>query len=193
MTPILNEDGQTKFNIHYYRKDYNKTKETANKTLEINPYNSFALYWGSLALRKLDDISISREWQRKLSDPRVDMIFLEKTLQDRLTNELWRLKKVGYNLKLKNKEYTLKNRRRIDLLCEDVENNSLMVIELKVVQATKDTYLQISDYIDSINKDIGVNREVQGIVISSGYNKEFKRLIDSRSDISQIDFEQLGL
>jgi RecB family endonuclease NucS len=74
-----------------------------------------------------------------------------------------------------------------------VENNSLMVIELKVVQATKDTYLQISDYIDSINKDIGVNREVQGIVISSGYNKEFKRLIDSRSDISQIDFEQLGL
>lgn len=178
---------------HYYRKDYNKAKETANKTLEINPYNALALYWGSLALRKLDDIAQSREWQRKLSDPRVDMIILEKNLQDRLADELWRLKKVGYNLKLKNKEYTLKDRRRIDLLCEDVESNSLMVIELKVVQATKDTYLQISDYIDSIKKGIGLNREVKGLVISFGYNKEFKKLIDNRSDISQIDFEKLGL
>lgn len=178
---------------HYDRKDYNKAKETANKTLEINPYNALALYWGSLALRKLGNSALSREWQRRLSNPKVDMIILEKNLQDRLADELWRLKKVGYNLKLKNKEYTLKNRRRIDLLCEDVENNSLIIIELKVEQATKDTYLQISDYIDSIKKDIGLNREVKGIVISSGYNKEFKKIIESRSDISQIDIEKLGL
>ena len=179
--------------IYYYRKEYQKAIETANKTLEINPHNAHALYWGSLALRKLGNNALSREWKRKMSDPRVDMIILEKNLQDRLADELWRLKKVGYNLKLKNKEYTLKDRRRIDLLCEDVENNSLMVIELKVVQATKYTHLQISDYIDSIKKGIGLNREVKGLVISFGYNNEFKKLIDSRSDISQIDIEKLGL
>ncbi|KAF5042839.1 MAG: DUF91 domain-containing protein [Methanobacterium sp.] len=178
---------------HYYGEDYNKAIETASKTLDINPYNAIALYWGSLALRKLGNSVLSRKWQKRLSDPKVDMIILEKNLQERLADELWRLKKVGYNLKLRNKEYVLKNRRRIDLLCEDVENDALMVVELKVVQASKETYLQLSDYIDSIKKGIGVNREVKGLVISFGYNKEFKSLIDSRPDISQIDFEKLGL
>lgn len=179
--------------IFYYRKEYQKAEEITKKTLTINPKNPFALYYGSLTMKKLNKNSIAREWEKSLSDPTVDVIFLEKNLQDRIANELWRLKKFGYNLKLKSREHLLEDRRRIDILCEDIKSKDSVVIELKRGKATKDTYLQISHYIDSIRKTIPFHRNVKGIVISSGYTESFKKLIDSRSDISQIDFEKLGL
>jgi len=182
-----------KVSIHYYREEYQLAEKTAKKTLDIYPKNSFALYWGSLALRRLDKNSLAREWESRLSDPDVDTIFLEKNLQERLANELWRLKKFDYNLKLKNREYVLKDRRRIDLLCEDLKNGDLVVIELKVVPATRETFYQISHYMDSISRTIGINRKVKGIVISLGYNKDFKKLVNERSDISQLDYARLGL
>lgn len=179
--------------IYYYHKEYQKAEEITKKTLNINSKNPFALYYGSLTMKKLNKRSIAREWEKSLSDPTVDVVFLEKNLQDRIANELWRLKKFGYDLKLKSREHVLEDRRRIDILCEDVKNKDSVVIELKRGKAIKDTYLQISHYINSINKTIPLHKNVKGIVISSGYTKAFKKLIDNRSDISQIDFEQLGL
>ncbi|MDD3754525.1 MAG: endonuclease NucS [Methanobacterium sp.] len=179
--------------IYYYRKEYQKAEEISKKTLNINSKNPFALYYGSLTMKKLNKKSIAREWEKRLSDPTVDVIFLEKNLQDRIANELWRLKKFGYDLKLKSREHILEDRRRIDILCEDINSKDTVVIELKRGKAIKDTYLQISHYMDSISNTIPFHRNVKGIVISSGYTKAFQKLIDNRSDISQIDFEQLGL
>lgn len=180
--------------VNYQEKEYEKALNMAKKALEIEPMSGFALYFGSVSARKTGNINLARKWERNLSDPRVNTIFLEKNLQDKIVNEPWRLKKAGYNLKFNARELNLKDRPgRLDLLYQDDETDDFVVIELKVVPATKKTYEQIKDYMDSINKTIGFGKIVKGIVISLGQDGTFKNLLENDPDVSQINYQKLGL
>lgn len=178
--------------IYYQEKEYHKSLKYAKKTLEINPNSAFGLYWGSRALYKIGEKKLAREWKKKLSKPEVEKILLEKNLQDRLIQEPWRFEAINYNIKLISHEYSIPNNNgRIDLLYED-NNGDLVVVELKVVMATKDTYGQIKNYMDSIKHTIGKNKKIKGIVISFGQDENFKSLIKN-NDIIQVDYNKLGL
>ena len=180
--------------IYYEKKEYEKALNTAKKALEIEPTNAFALYLGSLSARKMGYHNLAREWERDLSDPRVNTIYLEKNLQDKIINEPWRLKKAGYNLKFKEREFVLNDRPgRLDLLYQDIKTEDLVVIELKKVTATKKTYEQIKNYMDSISKTIGSGKAVKGIVISFGQDEAFENLVNNDDAVSHIDYQNLGL
>jgi len=180
--------------INFQEKEYEKSFNRAKKALEIEPNDGFALYFGSISARKIGNLDLARKWEQKLSDVKVNKIFLEKNLQDKIVSEPWRLKKAGYDLKFIDREYTLKDRLgRLDLLYEDKKTGNLTVIELKVVPATKKTYEQIKNYMDSINKTIGYGKIVKGIVISLSQDETFKNLIEKDPEVSQIDYYKLGL
>lgn len=180
--------------IYYNDNQYENALETAKKALDVDSSDPIALRIGSMAAKKLGEKSLARTWENKLSGKNVDTIFLEKNLQDKLINETWRLKKLGYNLKFIERELTLKDRPgRLDLLYRDLDTNELVVVELKVVPATKDTYYQIINYMDSISKTRASGKNVKGIVVSYGYDEPFEKLIGQNNDVSQIDYKKLGL
>lgn len=180
--------------IYYEKKEFEKAFNIAKIALEIEPMNDFALYFGALSARKMGYHNLARKWERELSDPRVKTIYLEKNLQDKIINEAWRLKKAGHDLKFKEREFFLKDRPgRLDLLYQDINTGDLVVIELKIVKATKKTYEQIKNYMDSISKTIGSGKGVKGIVISFGQDETFKNLVNNDADISYIDYQNLGL
>jgi tetratricopeptide (TPR) repeat protein len=180
--------------IQYKEKQYDDSLKSSMKALSIDPNNSDTLYVGLLAAKKLGKKGLIRELNNKLSDSKVNSIILEKNLQDKLINEYWRLRKLGYNLKFLKRELTLTDRPgRLDLLYRDRDTNELVVVELKVVPATKKTYEQIINYMDSINKTRASGKNVKGIVISLGYDETFKSLIDDDPNVSQINYKKLGL
>lgn len=179
--------------IYYQENKYYKSLKYAKKTLELNPNSAFGLYWGSRALYKIGQKKLAQEWRKKLSNPQVEKILLEKNLQDRLIKEPWRFEAINYNLKLIGKEFSIPNNNgRIDLLYEDLNNGDLVVVELKVVMATRDTYDQIKYYMDSLKYSVYKNKKVKGIVISFGQDENFKSLINDQ-DIIQVDYSKLGL
>lgn len=181
--------------LYYEEKNYNEAFNLAKQALEIEPYNAFALYVGSRTAKKLNKNSIAHEWEFRMSNHRVNQIFLEKNLQDKIINEDWRLKKAGYDLIFQKREFTLEDRPgRIDILFKDAETDDYLVVELKVVPADKAAYNQIKNYMDSVNQTVGfVKKEVKGLIISFGYNDEFKRLVDKDPKVSQINYDKLGL
>mgnify|MGYP000885549821 CR=1 FL=1 len=181
--------------IYYEEKEFEKALNMAKKALEIERTDGFALYVGSIAARKTGNLRLARKWENDLSNPRVNTIFLERNLQDKIVNEPWHLRKAGYkNLRFIDREFTLKDRSgRLDLLYQNVKTDQLVVIELKVVPATQKAYEQIKNYMDSISKTIGLENEVKGIIISLGHDETFKNLIDNDPDVSQIDYQKLGL
>lgn len=180
--------------INFQEKEYEKSFNRAKEALEIEPNDGFALYFGSISARKIGNLDLARKWEQKLSDSRVNKIFLEKNLQDKIVSEPWRLKKAGYDLKFIDREFTLKDRSgRLDLLYENQKTGNLTVIELKVVPATKKTYEQIKNYMDSINKTLEYGKVVEGIVVSLGQEETFKNLIEKDPEVSQIDYYKLGL
>lgn len=179
--------------LYFFKKEYQKALEFAEKVLKLNPKNGYALYWGSRAARKLNNLRLARKWEQELNDPEIDKIFLEKNLQEKIVNDDWRLGNCGYNLKLKKKEFKLKDRPgRIDLLYED-KNGNFVVVELKVQIASEAVYNQIMNYVDSIKNTLGRNKKVTGLVIGLGQDDNFKNLVKNNRDISYLDLYKLGL
>lgn len=82
------------------------------------------------------------------------------------------------------------SRGRIDLFCEDKKNNNLVVIELKNYKADKDTFKQISNYIEGIK--LFKKRTITGLVIGRGCNEEFKKLLEKSKSIKYLDLVDLG-
>lgn len=180
--------------LYFFEKEYQKALDVANKALKVNPKCSYALYWGSRAARKLGNLALARDFEKRLNDPDVDKVFLEKNLQEKIVEDPWRLKNCGYNFKLKKREFKLKDRPgRLDLLYENMDSGDYVVVELKMVTASENTYDQIYDYIDSISKTIGRNKKVKGLVIGTGQDNEFKKLLKENKNISYLDYYRLGL
>ena len=180
--------------IYYNENQYDEALKTAKKALKVDPSDPVALRFGAMASRKLGELFLARKWENELSGINVDSIYREKNLQDKLVNEDWRLRKLGYNLKLIDREFTLTDRPgRLDLLYRDRDTNELVVIELKVVKATVSTYNQITNYMDSISKTRSSGKDVKGIVISYGSDKNFDNLIKKDNNVSYIDYKRLGL
>jgi hypothetical protein len=82
-------------------------------------------------------------------------IRLEEELEEALISNLQILKKFGYDLELyvdpaskqSGRQFICKgNSGRIDLLCRDKRQTRYVVIELKNVRASQNTFGQISNY-----------------------------------------------
>lgn len=128
----------------------------------------------------------------------IDICSSEKELEDKLSKNISALKKFGYDLKLTGRQVRcLGQGGRIDLLCEDKKDGSIVIIELKIVKATRNTFGQISNYIGWAIKRKANGKNVKGIVISKGYDNEFDSAKITNENINHIElvdvFDELGM
>jgi tetratricopeptide (TPR) repeat protein len=125
----------------------------------------------------------------------------EKELEDALVSNLEILKNFGYNLELyddpisnqSGRQFICKgNGGRIDLLCYDRTQKRYVVIELKNVRASQNTFGQISNYMGWVQDRIAKSVPVKGLVISRGYDTRFKSALKITDKIGHINVEELG-
>lgn len=188
------------------------------KELRNNPYFD---EWGPLRCSfQRSSFKISLEYWNKLNQlaaanntgylnfiesiqkmPIAEGIRLEEELEEELVNNLIILRKFGYNLQLyfdptsnqKGRQLICKgNGGRIDLLCYDKNQNKYVVIELKNVRASQNTFGQISNYMGWVQAKIAKGIPVSGLVISRGYDTRFESALKITDRISQIDVDDLG-
>lgn len=131
----------------------------------------------------------------------VKSIMLEEELEEALVDDLDRLKPFGYNLDLcpspidgaSGRQLICKgNGGRIDLLCYDRRKKQYVVIELKNVRASQNTFAQISNYVVWVSERIADGEPVIGLVISRGYDVKFQSSAKITDKIFHLDLEQLG-
>ncbi|OPY50739.1 MAG: lipoprotein NlpI [Methanosaeta sp. PtaU1.Bin112] len=130
-----------------------------------------------------------------------ESIGLEKELEDALVSNLGILKNFGYNLELYDDLITNQSGRqfickgnggRIDLLCYDQTKKRYVVIELKNVRASQNTFGQISNYMGWVQDRIAKSVPVKGLVISRGYDTRFESALKTTDKIGHINVEELG-
>ena len=131
----------------------------------------------------------------------VKSILLEEELEDALVDDLGLLKPFGYNLELcvspidgaSGRQLVCKgNGGRIDLLCYDRKKKRYVVIELKNVRASQNTFGQISNYIGWVQERVAEGAPVIGLVISRGYDAKFQSSMKITDKIFHLNIEQLG-
>jgi len=130
-----------------------------------------------------------------------EKIILEEQLEEQLCNDLGRLKKFGYNLSIYNDQKNNSHGRqlvcrghggRIDILAYDTKNRRFVVIELKNVCASQQTYGQISTYMGWVKENIAGRFPVHGLVISRGTDPRFSACLKNVKNVSHIDIKQIG-
>lgn len=128
----------------------------------------------------------------------IETFISEKMVEGKLSKNLQVLLKFGYDLSLLGRQVRCTGQGgRIDLFCEDKKDGSLVVIELKIVKATRNTFGQIANYIGWAIKRKANGRNVKGIVISKGYDNEFDSAQLINDNVNQIELadilDELGL
>ena len=133
--------------------------------------------------------------------PLLKRIVREHELEDALVNNLGLLKKLGYDLELYNDVSTGATGRqlickgnggRMDLLCYDQRGKRYVVIELKNVVASQNTFGQIANYVGWVQDRIAGHYPIIGLVISRGYDAKFESSCRVTDRVFQLDLEQLG-
>lgn len=128
-------------------------------------------------------------------------ILLEEELEDALVNDLSRLRPFGFDLELCSlKKNGFSGRQfvcmghggRIDLLCYDRKKSRYVVIELKNVRASQNTFGQICTYVGWVKDKIPDAKNVVGLVISRGADVRFQSSMKITDKIFHIDLEELG-
>lgn len=129
-------------------------------------------------------------------------ILLEEELEEALVNDLSRLRPFGFDLELCSlkkdgflgRQYVCTGHGgRIDLLCYDRKKKLYVVIELKNVRATQNTFGQICTYLGWVKENISNAKNVIGLVISRGADVRFQSSLKITPDrVFQIDLEELG-
>lgn len=79
---------------------------------------------------------------------------------------------------------------RLDLLCRLRGGNALVVVEIKVGRADRETYGQISTYMGWVKTELHAGRAkptVRGIVLSDGADAGFASALSAGAPIEQID------
>jgi hypothetical protein len=128
-------------------------------------------------------------------------IVLEEQLEERLVNNLRLLKPFGFDMSLYNdgvmgisgRQLVCRGQGgRIDLLCQSKTKRRYIVIELKNVMATRETYGQVKSYVGWVRKNLAKNAVVQGLVIARGCDVKFRNCLEPNDRIRFVDLTELG-
>ena len=174
-----------------YLKEFEKALELLNESLSFNPNYTPAICQKRIVLKHLERIDSVKQIEKLLEDPKFKGVCLEKHLEDKLANDLSLLEPFGYNLELITRQKgCMDGRGRIDLFCKDKNNQQLVVIELKNVEATKSTFNQINNYLESISQIHSYKFPVIGLIIARGYDDDFRKLLEKDDEINFLDLEE---
>lgn len=134
-------------------------------------------------------------------EPIARSILREEQIEETLVRDLKLLHPFGYNLRLYvdpddgtiGRQMVCKaHGGRIDLLCIDGKKKRYVVIELKNVRASQNTFGQIWTYVGWVQERIAKDIPVIGLVISRGYDAKFQSSLKITDRVFHLDLEQLG-
>jgi len=134
-------------------------------------------------------------------EPLARSILLEEQLEDALVHNLGLLRKFGYDLELyvdpttgaPGRQFVCRGMGgRIDLLCYDRGKKRYVVIELKNVRASQNTFGQVFSYVGWVQRNVAGRTSVIGLVISRGCDARFAVSRAATDRIFQVDIEDLG-
>ena len=115
-------------------------------------------------------------------------ILAERELEDSLAADPQRLRKTGWDLEVWEDPATRRSGRqfvcaaaggRIDLLCRDRKTGHLVVVELKNVLATEQTYMQTWRYVSWVQRFLAKGKPVSGLVVARGCDSRFELMIEA--------------
>lgn len=123
----------------------------------------------------------------------IELILTEKEFEDKLAKKLEVMNRFGYDLELIKQQQICEGQGGyIDLYCKDKSDDSLVVIELKIVRANRNTIAQVLDYMGWVEERRAFGKPVKGIVISKGKDTHFdSALRSSKSDIKYVELGDL--
>jgi predicted RNA-binding protein with PUA-like domain len=201
-----------------YQPLYKFEKPVTLQDMRENPYlHDWGAYVGNFQ-RRVYEIPLAH-WQRlneALSEKNtgyerflenvqestvVESIMREEELEEVLIHDLRRLKPFGYDLELcvspidgaSGRQLVCKgNGGRIDLFCYDRKKEQYVVIELKNVRSTQNTFGQICNYVGWVQEKVAEGVPVKGLVISRGSDVRFQSAMKANNNIFQLDIQQLG-
>ena len=122
----------------------------------------------------------------------IGILKTEKEVEDKLEARIDILKKFGYDLNIIGRQVICQGPKgRIDLLCRDKTNDTLVILELKVVPANRTTFGQISEYMGWAITRMSSGEPVKGVVISKGYDNSFKSALSTNKDIQHLELSDV--
>jgi hypothetical protein len=115
-------------------------------------------------------------------------ILAEREIEDSLAADLRKLRRAGWDLELWSDSQTGRSGRqlvcaaaggRIDLLCRDRSSGQLVVVELKNVLATEETYMQTWRYVSWVQRFLAKGRPVCALVVARGADSRFELMVEA--------------
>jgi hypothetical protein len=115
-------------------------------------------------------------------------ILAERELEDSLAADLGKLRRAGWDLELWHDPQTGRSGRqfvcaaaggRIDLLCRDSSSGQLVVVELKNVLATEETYMQTWRYVSWVQRFLSNGKPVSALVVARGCDSRFELMTEA--------------
>jgi tetratricopeptide (TPR) repeat protein len=159
-------------------------------------YKTDQRHWDHL-IRLLKDRNPDFEIENLKINKIIEDLKAEYGLVEALYDNIDALEKFGFNLDNIDRQVICKGPGgRIDILAYD-KTGDFVVIELKNDSANKSTYIQISEYVDWAVDRLANKESVKGLVISRGYDDEFKAAMDDSPNILHVELidvlTELGL
>lgn len=115
-------------------------------------------------------------------------ILAERELEESLAANLANLRQAGWDLELWRDTTSGRSGRqfvcaaaggRIDLLCKDRKSGGLVVVELKNVIATEQTYMQTWRYLSWVQRFLASGKPVAALVVARGCDSRFELMAEA--------------
>ena len=170
----LHYSRQKQCNTDIYQINDAETLEPIRKLYQTNgEFGEFGSQRGGLcraAINKYRDFLGTGEIPTVLPDD--STLSYEKDLQAALCSKITELLP-GY--RLKNREYSIGN-KRIDVLLEKESDNSILIVELKAGVAKREVIGQILQYIGLVSEE-NPNHKIQGMIIAAEIDADLRTAV----------------
>jgi hypothetical protein len=160
-------------------------------------------YWESLirlALPSNPGLAKFVRTPRGFSTPQ--RVLAERAIENSLVADLRRLRKGGWDLELWSDPKSGRSGRqfvcaaaggRIDLLCRDRASEQLIVVELKNVVATEQTYMQTWRYLSWVQRFLAEGNPVSALVVARGCDSRFQLMAEaSEGKVQFLSLNDVG-
>ncbi|QIF05736.1 PDDEXK nuclease domain-containing protein [Roseimicrobium sp. ORNL1] len=120
-------------------------------------------------------------------------VLREEQIENHLAEDLSPFIRHGHHLELRGRQTVCSgNGGRIDLLCYDKRSQRFVIVELKNVRASRNTFGQISSYVGWVAKNMKARKRPVGIVVAQGADPAFQDAESTTRGIQFIDLKDLG-
>ncbi len=183
---------ENSINLNEMKKDpYLDEWNALNGNFNRSVYKTEERHWNYL-IQLLKDRNPGFEIEDLKIKEIIDDYTTELELEAALYENIGALNKFGFDLELIGRQVICKGTGgRIDILTKDKKTDEYLIIELKIVRASRNTFGQISEYMGWAIERLSNGKPVKGLVISKGYDNKFKSALNTNPNIQYLELTQV--